>query len=84
MSPRLEFPMASTEDSTHLLIYTASETVEHRIPRIFEFFDAAASVSGEIPWDHWVGRCLTGPIHRERTSIQQKWTTKNLATWDLR
>ena len=34
------------KETTHLLIHTASETVEHRTPAFFEFFDAIASATG--------------------------------------
>ena len=42
-----------TKESTHLLIHTASETVEHRTPAVFEFFDATASVSGAMARWGW-------------------------------
>ena len=43
-----DFSPVLTKESTHLLIHTASETVEHRTPAVFEFFDATASVSGAM------------------------------------
>jgi hypothetical protein len=42
------FSPVLTKESTHLLIHTASETVEHRTGAVFEFFDATASVSGAM------------------------------------
>ena len=37
---------AHHKETTHLLIHTASETVEHRTPAFLEFFDAIASATG--------------------------------------
>ncbi|CAE7214126.1 unnamed protein product [Symbiodinium sp. CCMP2592] len=48
-SDRVEYdvpPNTPANETTHLLIHTASETVEHRTPAFFEFFDAIASATG--------------------------------------